>query len=290
MHLWRKLVTPRWLIANEADLRFRAGKRLAVIEWPARKKLALEVVCKTLAEARRFARQFGGQTEKIPRDWLKRFFRASKKPPLRVGRRLIITNMGVSRRSPHQGTAHLVIPAGSALGTGEHVTTAMSLRLLELITRGMKNGWSVADLGTGSGILALAAHRFGAGHVFAIDNDPRAIATAKANARLNKIGNIKFQIADAGRWRPRSRVDILVANLFSELLIQVLPRWQANLKRSGRLILSGVLRTQEREVSRILRLNRVDVVRVRRRGKWIAFLAKPFPSGKGRLSESLSRI
>jgi ribosomal protein L11 methylase PrmA len=63
-------------------------------------------------------------------------------------------------------------------------------------------------------------------------------------------------------------------------LIEVLPRLRANLKRDGRLILSGILRTQEREVNRVLGLNRIDVVQVRRRGKWIALLARRLASGK----------
>src|SRR5262245_21724570 len=60
----------------------------------------------------------------------------------------------------------------------------------------MEKGWSLADLGTGNGILALAAKRFGAGRVIGIDIDPKAISVAKANARLNKIDDVDFQLAD----------------------------------------------------------------------------------------------
>src|SRR5207244_8027136 len=84
-------------------------------------------------------------------------------------------------------TPLLVIPASAAFGTGEHATTAMSLRLLERVTRKWKDGWSLGDLGTGSGILALAAKRFGAGRVVGIDIDPTAISMAESNARLNKV-------------------------------------------------------------------------------------------------------
>ena len=80
----------------------------------------------------------------------------------------------------------LVIPASAAFGAGEHATTAMSLRLLERLTREWKNSWSLADLGTGSGILALAAKRFGAGRLVGIDIDPKAISIAKANALSTK--------------------------------------------------------------------------------------------------------
>ena len=145
----------------------------------------------------------------------------------------------------------------------------MSLRLLEEVTRRRKPQF-VVDLGTGSGILALAASCFGAKRVVAIDIDPTAIATAEANARLNKIENVDFQLGDVRRWNSKRRIDIATANLFSELLIQILPK----LKRSSCLILSGVLRTQEKEFVRALRRHKINPVEVRRRGKWIAVLAK----------------
>src|SRR5213079_2251151 len=103
----------------------------------------------------------------------------------------------------------LIIPAGVAFGTGEHATTAMSLRLLEKLTRRWKPGWSIVDLGTGSGILALAGKRFGANRVIGIDNDPTAIATAKENARLNKIDNVDFRVTDVRRWKPPPKIDIV---------------------------------------------------------------------------------
>ena len=79
-----------------------------------------------------------------------------------------------------------------------------------------------------------------------------------------------FQLADVRSWNSARRIDIATANLFSELLIQILPK----LKRSNCLILSGVLRTQEKEFVRALRRHKINPVEVRRRGKWIAVLAK----------------
>jgi len=146
----------------------------------------------------------------------------------------------------------------------------MSLRFLEQITRGLKPGWSLADLGTGSGILALAAKRFGAKRVVAIDVDPTAISTAKTNAEVNNIDTVAFQLGDLRRWIPAGRIDIVTANLFSELLIEILPK----VKRADWLILSGVLRAQEKDFIRALRRNRIDIVEVRHRGKWIAVLAR----------------
>jgi ribosomal protein L11 methyltransferase len=154
--------------------------------------------------------------------------------------------------------------------------------------RSPEKDWALLDLGTGTGILALAAALFGARRVIAIDSDPVAIATARANARRNKIDDIDFRVADVRRWPFPSRIDIITANLFSELLIEILPK----LKRAQRLILSGILREQEAQLLRALKRNRIAVGETRRRGKWIAILARqikkrPLPSGRSIISGGL---
>jgi ribosomal protein L11 methyltransferase len=146
----------------------------------------------------------------------------------------------------------------------------MSLRLLEELTRTWSLGWSLADLGTGSGILALAAKAFGAHPVVGIDNDPMAISAAKNNARRNHLRGVEFQLCDVRFWKPLGKLDIVCANLFSELVIDLVPK----LRRANWLILSGILRQQENEIVCRLRRNRLEIVKTRRRGKWIAILAR----------------
>ena len=96
-----------------------------------------------------------------------------------------------------------------------------------------------------------------------------AITTAKQNARRNKIDNVQFRLVDVRRWNPPRDVDIVTANLFSELLVEILPK----LRRISCLILSGILRDQEVELTRALKRNKVEILEVRRRGKWVAILA-----------------
>jgi ribosomal protein L11 methyltransferase len=268
MHLWRKLAEPGWLSEHENILQARSRGRLVIISRPGRKRLQLEIACTSHNISRKLIEEFGGRTEKWPRDWLKRFADLHRSKPLKIGKRLLIG------RAPKKGEADgfpysLIIPAGAAFGTGEHSTTAMSLRLLERLTRKWEKGWSLADLGTGSGILALAAKRFGAGRVIGIDIDPKAISIAKANACLNKIDNVDFRFGDLRKSKPTGTRDIVAANLYRELLIEVLPK----LRRCTWLILSGVLRTQENKFLRVLRRNNIGIVNVKRRGKWIAVLA-----------------
>lgn len=252
IYLWHKRVNPSEIDRYEQALRDdRAGDRLAIISQRDRKQILFEIACISRTEACNFRKSFGGSIKRVPRGWLQRSLRALKSKPLKIANR------------------DLMIPAGAAFGTGEHATTAMSLQFLERLTRKSNSGWSALDLGTGSGILALAAKRLGAGRVVGIDIDPNSISTAKRNAGLNKIDGVTFQIADARRWKFPRKIDVVAANLFSELLIELLPK----LKRNRWLILSGILRNQEREVVRALRRNKIGIVKLRRRGKWVAILA-----------------
>lgn len=268
MYLWRRLASQKWWSDSEKELRAIASDRLAVIEKVDRKRLQLEVASRSRAELQKLTKQFGGRVEKLESDWLKRFSQKRKTKPLRIGKRLVIVHTPKSREAgsfPYS----LIIPIGAAFGTGEHGTTAMSLRLLEKLTRNWKPGWSMVDLGTGSGILALAAECFGATRVVGIDSDPIAISTAKENARLNKIRDVQFRVGDVRRWKSPRNVGIVIANLFSELLIEILPK----LKAARWLILSGILREQERDVTRAFKRHKIDILQLRRRGKWVAILA-----------------
>ena len=282
MYLWRKIAEPRWLSARENILQARSGGRLAIISRPGRKRRQLEIACTSRNDSRKLVEEFGGRTEKLPRNWLKRFACLHRSKPLKVGKRLVIAGK-IDFQTPKAFVLKkrrlLVIPASAAFGTGEHATTAMSLRLLERLTREWKNRWSLGDLGTGSGILALAAKRFGAERVVGIDVDPKAISVAKVNARLNKIDNVDFKLGDLRKWKSWAGRDIVAANLYSELLIEILPK----LKRSNWLILSGVLRIHENKFFHALRRNKIEVVKVNRRGKWIAVLAKVPPASRLRI-------
>ncbi len=280
MHLWRKFAEPRWLQDREALLQGRAGDALTVIERPGRSRVLLEVCCRSHKTAKHFLAEFGGKIEPLPRDWLQWIARRQRSSrPIRIGRRLLIAKTGETmacNKSRRQGRCRLlIIPAAAAFGTGEHLTTAMCLRLLEEATRGWKHDWHILDAGTGTGILALAGRCFGAHDVLAIDNDPSAIATAKENARANAINGVRFVLGDAVQKTGRIKFDVITANLFSELLVSALPFWKTRLRKNGLMILSGVLREQEGDLLRALRSNRFEIAGVRRRGKWIALLCRP---------------
>ena len=272
MYLWCKRAELRWVKAHEDLLQAHARGQLVIVQRPGGKRLELEIACRSRTHSSALRKEFGGQIEALPRNWLKRFARGDSKP-IKIGDRLMISNVGgtlTSRSLGHKGRSHIIIPASLAFGTGKHATTAMSLRFLEQLTRDWKPGWSLVDLGTGTGILALAARRFGGRRVVGVDNDPTAISMAKSYARLNKIRGTRFQIADVHEWNSPQEIDVITANLYSDLLIEILPK----LRDASWLILSGILGSQQNELTLALHRNDYEIIGTKRRGKWVAILAR----------------
>lgn len=267
-YLWRKHVRPAWLAAQEPQLRAAAPAGFAAIEKPGARTILLECFCARSRDARRLRKIFGGQIVALPGDWRQRLFQ-SKRQPLGIGARLTVVE--AARATELKNT--LVIPAAAAFGTGEHTTTAMCLRMLERRSRNARAGWSLLDLGTGSGILALAARRFGAAKVVALENDPLALSTAVRNGRRNRLRDIEFLLGDVTKSLPSGRFDFITANLFHELLVKIIPRMPCRLSARGELILSGIMRPQLPDVVRALQASGFESAETRRRGKWIALRA-----------------
>ena len=270
-YIWRKSARADWFRDRSEILDERFGSSLAVIERPGTERVTLEIFCTTERRARELVRAYGGRIEPLRRDWLQHSMKQARGKPLRIGSRLLILSAPAQRVTATRG---IVIPAEAAFGTGQHATTAMCLRLLEGITRHLAPGWTMLDAGTGSGILAIAGRYFGAGRVLAIDHDRLACATAKRNARANSIRKIEFSTDDVLKQKLTGKLDIITANLFSEILIEALPFWSRHLAPGRHLILSGVLRSQESAVLRALRRQNFSELEIRRRGKWIALHAR----------------
>src|SRR5262245_24739575 len=200
MYIWRKMADTRWLM-NHADLlASRFDTRLSIVERPNLKRAIVEVACRTRIQGRELINECGGKLVKLRRDWFQRDARKTRSRPLRIGSRLVILRTR-PKRAFRPGARNvrlksMIIPAEAAFGTGEHITTAMCLRLLERFTRKLKPGWTMLDAGTGSGILAIAGSYFGATRVFAIDNDRIACVTAMRNTRANGVRNVEVTTGD----------------------------------------------------------------------------------------------
>jgi len=171
-----------------------------------------------------------------------------------------------------------------AFGTGSHPTTAGCLRLLADVASSRPAGlWHQADLGAGSGILALAGKIFGAGTVEAIDYDRICLREVRRNAKLNRLRLDHMEVGDVHAWVPQRPCHVITANLFSDTLISSGPRLARALAPGGLLIFSGVLREQLGAVLDALQQTGLQRGFFNPRGKWVfGILHKPAqPAAKG---------
>lgn len=170
------------------------------------------------------------------REWLKDFH------PMRFGRRLWICPGGQSPPSAETVDEPPVIvwlDPGLAFGTGTHATTALCLEYLD---GAPLTGAQVLDVGTGSGILAIAALRLGAARARAVDIDPQALTASRENALRNDIGEALEVAPAADPWG--QGYDLALANILAEPLIQLAPALTAATRIGGTLVLSGLLAEQ----------------------------------------------
>jgi len=194
-------------------------------------------------------------------------------PPLVFGDALLV-KPAWSRRRPRAGQAVVVVDPGLSFGTGQHATTAFCLGALVQSVHRMARGAdsrSMLDIGTGSGILAIAAAKLGFAPVEAFDFDPQAVRIARENVRRNRARRrVSVRRTDLTRLprRSRRRFDVVCANLTADLLCEEAPRIIARLKPEGWLVLAGVLDSQFAAVRRHYERAGLRLVRSRRQGEW----------------------
>jgi len=172
-------------------------------------------------------------------------------PPVAAGRFLVHGRHDRERTRPQRMA--IEIEAGAAFGTGHNATTTLCLEAIDRLVR-RRQFRSVLDLGCGTGVLAIAAARAIPGaRVLAVDNDPLAVAIARANARLNGAGQRVHVIAATGFAHPQLRrprgFDLVLANLLPGPLIALAPAMRRALRPRGIAVLGGLLDHQARELT-----------------------------------------
>lgn len=171
-------------------------------------------------------------------DWVRRSQQQFE--PIRISAKLWVVPSWTE--APDPDAVNLALDPGLAFGTGSHPTTRLCLKWLERTVRG---GERVLDYGCGSGILAIAALRLGAGAALGVDVDPVALPAAQANARRNRV-DARFINTETA---PEFRADLVVANILANPLILLAPLLAGCLGREGRIALSGILENQAEEVA-----------------------------------------
>jgi ribosomal protein L11 methyltransferase len=185
-----------------------------------------------------------------------------------LGRRLAICPSWESIDEP--GRAVLRLDPGMAFGTGTHETTALCLVALDELVQG---GERLLDIGTGSGILAIAALLLGAAKAEGVDIDPMCVRTAGENAALNGVSDrFVVEIGDLSD-KASGQYDLITANIVANAIKQLAPQIPALLAPNGTFIASGIIDEREDEVAQAIRAAGLAVREIRRDNGWVCILA-----------------
>ena len=187
--------------------------------------------------------------------------------PLRIGQRLLIVPPWQAEREAER--IRLVIKPGQAFGTGHHPTTSGTLTALQELCENRRITHAL-DVGTGSGILAIAMVELGVAEVTAIDTDIAALMNARENAALNRVGaRIRFSTTPLDSLR--GRFGLIAANILSSTLIKMAPDLKARLRPRGHLVLAGILRREAASIAAAY-LPELTNVGVRDHGAWTTLI------------------
>lgn len=166
----------------------------------------------------------------------------------------------------------LEIDPGMAFGTGTHPTTSLCIRMLETH---LNPGDTFLDVGTGSGILMIAAAKLNAETVCGVDNDEVAVSVAETNLRANRIADNRFKLTTGNLVDGQTRVfDVVAANILAEIILDLLPEVSAVLKSSGIFICSGIISAKKDRVLSSLLQHHFSVLEVLEKEDWVAIAAR----------------
>jgi ribosomal protein L11 methyltransferase len=279
MFVWSKLSSAKW--ADAWEERFSGDPRAVITNLTGRATVRVEVYCRKKSEAQAVQEHWGGIVRELKsRNWAA--LSMENPPHVKVrDQLLIVAERGrgelAALRKKHPRRHVISIPPDMAFGTGHHATTATVLRfMVDFAAARSGRPWTMLDLGTGSGLLAIAAEKLGADRAWGCDYDDKAVRVARDNLRRNGTKHVAIDEADVTKWRPREKWDCVAANLFHDVLEETFPKLARSLKRDGTLFISGILRTQSDSCLAAGRKAGLVFDEVITRGKWV--------SARGRVS------
>lgn len=203
-------------------------------------------------------------------DWIGEYRHQAR--PFRVGNRFWIDPHPSSPTAPPADCIHLLIEPRQAFGTGSHESTQLMLLLLE---DRPPAGARVLDVGTGSGVLALAAKALGARWVLGFDVDMDAVFVALETARLHPQWPVQLFAGPSRALAPLPSFDLILANMLVEQFVPLLPRLRRLVREDGELFLSGLLVSQKEAVAEELKATGFEVASAKQLGEWAAVVALP---------------
>jgi ribosomal protein L11 methyltransferase len=188
--------------------------------------------------------------------------------PVDAGERFTILPPWEERRNDR---INLVIDPGMAFGTGHHETTRSCLVLMEKYAPNTVRD-SFLDLGTGTGILAIAARKLGYRHVIGIDTDHLAVDAARKNVVINQVPDVELR--EGSLYELQETFEVIAANLISGVLILIAPALSAHMRPGGVAILSGILDGQEDEVLEAMEQTGLRLREKYPDGKWVSLVVE----------------
>ena len=187
--------------------------------------------------------------------------------PQKIGRNLVVKPTWQDYQTK-PGEAVIELDPGMAFGTGTHPTTAMCAAMIE---RYYKKGNSLLDVGTGSGILLIAAAKLGAVKIYGIDNDPTALKVAAGNLKLNHLEALEIGLICTDLFTGvREKFDIIVANILSHIILDLLKGIRRVLTSGGIFLCSGIVDTNEKQVVDAMEDIGFTILEINSKDEWVA--------------------
>ncbi|UCZ54488.1 50S ribosomal protein L11 methyltransferase [Bacillus shivajii] len=191
--------------------------------------------------------------------------------PVKISDRITITPTWEEYEKVHDDELIIELDPGMAFGTGTHPTTVLSIQALE---RHLKKNDSVVDVGTGSGVLSIAAAKLGASKILALDLDEVAVTTAKLNIKLNKNQDVitveQNNLLDGVRDEP----DVIVANILAEVIVRMTDDAFKSLKPGGKLVTSGIIQGKREQVKDAILNSGFELLEIVEMEDWLAMVAQ----------------
>ncbi|TDU72837.1 ribosomal protein L11 methyltransferase [Prosthecobacter fusiformis] len=275
MFVWSKLSSEKWSDAWEERFAGNPALSLVITTVPGRTTIRVEAYAEKRRDVTAVQKMFGGSVREIKnRNWAA--LSSEPLPPIQVRGKLVVCSARTvaeykKAQSLHAGKQVIAIPADMAFGTGHHATTATVLRMLvDAASPLLDTKWKMADLGCGSGILAIAAAKLGASKVWGCDFDPKAVEVSQENAIRNGTPDIKFTETDVLKWKAKEQYDIVIANIFYDILEAGFPQIVRAVRPGGTLMVSGILKSQAAPCLAVASDLGVTWDRIVTRGKWVS--------------------